>query len=142
MIPGGGVMIGVTAATAKHRQTLFTEEEEGMAKYTQDDLSGDWEFKIVRSDSGAFRKPAVLSKLTEEEAQAGWEMLEKFDDSRIRFKRPRSARAKDPYRADGVDPYRTRYGVATTRYALVAGVLGLLVFFVLAVLVFFLMMNK
>ncbi len=99
-----------------------------MADYTQNDLKNDYEFKIVRSDAGAFRKPEVLSRLIEEEAQAGWVMLEKFDNSRIRFKRPHSARAKDAYLPDGVDPYRTRYGVPSAQYAALVGILiGLLV---------------
>lgn len=49
---------------------MMLAEEEDMA-YTQEDLSNDWEFKIVRSESGAFRKPEVLKKLLEEEARAG-----------------------------------------------------------------------
>lgn len=94
--------------------------------YTQEDLSNDWEFKIVRSESGAFRKPEVLKKLLEEEARAGWVMLEKFDDRRVRFKRPRSARTRDVLLPPGVDPYRTRYGASTSGYAIWAGmVIGL-----------------
>ena len=113
-----------------------------MAKYAQDDLDGDWEFKIVRSDSSAFRKPEALSRLTEEEARAGWILLEKFDDSRVRFKRPRTARSKDPYLADGVDPYRTQYGTPSARYATMLGVAGLLVLTLIGALVFFLMLAK
>ena len=100
-----------------------------MAQYTQDDLKGDWEFKIVRSDSAAFRKSEVLNKLIEEEAQAGWVMLEKFDDNRVRFKRPRSARARDSFLPEDVDPYRTRYGARSAQYAVLVGslVAGVLV---------------
>ena len=101
-----------------------------MTQYTQDDLSNDWEFKIVRSDTAAFRNPEALNELIEEEAQAGWVMLEKLDDSRIRFKRPRSARARDDFLPQGVDPYRTRYGGPFTGNTMRAGVavgLGLLV---------------
>lgn len=87
---------GATAAAAAERQQMmFAEEEEDMTGYTQDDLNNDWEFKIVRSDTAAFRKPEVLKKLLEEEARVGWVMLEKFDDGRVRFKRPRSARTRD-----------------------------------------------
>ena len=115
------------AAAERRRQMLFTEEEGDMTQYTPDDLKSDWEFKIVRSGSAAFRKPEVLSQLIEEEARAGWVMLEKFDDSRVRFKRPRSARAKDAFLAEGVDPYRTQYGAYGTQQALVVGlVLGLI----------------
>ena len=99
-----------------------------MNEYMQNGSSGDWEFKIVRSDSAAFRDPEVLKKLVEEEAQAGWVMLEKFDNSRVRFKRPRSARARDAFLPDGVDPYRTQYGgYAARRAVLVSVILGILV---------------
>lgn len=114
------------AAAAKRRRRMLAEEEEDMARYTQDDLNNDWEFKIVRSGSGAFRKPEVLKKLIEEEARAGWVMLEKFDDRRIRFKRSRNARSRDALLPPDVDPYRTRYGTPVARYAVLAGVLGLL----------------
>ena len=106
------------AAAAKDQQMMF-EEEEDMTGYTEDDLRDEWEFKIVRSGTAAFRKPEVLKKLLEEEARAGWIMLEKFDDSRIRFKRPRNARAKDALLPTDVDPYRTQYGTLSNRYAVV-----------------------
>lgn len=126
----GGVVGATTAAAAaeeKRRQMLRAEEED-MTQYTQNDLKSDWEFKIVRSDSAAFRKPEVLDKLIEEQAQAGWVMLEKFDDNRVRFRRPHSARARDSFLPDGVDPYRTQYGtLATRQMAVLVGVMiGLL----------------
>jgi hypothetical protein len=132
----GGV-VGATAAAnaaAEKRRQMLGAEEEDMTQYTQDALTGNWEFKIVRSDSGAFRKPEVLRRLVEEEARAGWVMLEKFDDSRVRFKRPRSARAQDAFLPEGVDPYRTRYGAFATRQATVVGVMiGLVLFLGLGV---------
>ncbi len=117
---------GAAAAAARRRRMMLAEEEEDMARYTQDDLGNDWEFKIVRSESAAFRKPEVLKALLEEEARAGWVMLEKFDDRRIRFKRPRSARTRDALLAPGVDAYRTRYGSPTAQYAVLIGVLVML----------------
>jgi hypothetical protein len=60
-----------------------------MTSYTPEELNGDWEFKIVRAYTPVFRKPGVLKKLVEEEAGAGWVMLEMFDNSRVRFKRRR-----------------------------------------------------
>ncbi|MBU1660298.1 MAG: hypothetical protein KKD28_02355, partial [Chloroflexi bacterium] len=73
-----------------------------MSKYTREELDNDWEFKILRSASGAFRKPELLETLLEEEALAGWEMVEKFDNSRIRFKRLKTARKRDPMLPDYV----------------------------------------
>jgi len=117
---------GVAAAAAQRQQMMLAEEEEDMTRYTQDDLGNDWEFKIVRSDSAAFRKPEVLKTVLEEEARTGWVMLEKFDDSRIRFKRPRSARTRDALLPSGVDSYRIQYGTSATRYALVVVALMML----------------
>ena len=98
-----------------------------MTEYTRNDLGEDWEFKIVRSESGAFRDSEVLNGLIEEEARAGWVMLEKFDDGRVRFKRARSARSRDAFLPADVDPYRTRYGSSASRQATMVGViLGLL----------------
>jgi hypothetical protein len=119
---------------AAHQHQMMAEEER-MATYTSKELEEDWEFKIVRANSPAFRKPEGLQKLLREEAVAGWTMVEKFDDSRIRFKRPRNAREQDAYLPEGVDPYRTQYGAAAFLYGvLVIGVL-LLIVFVLAFVV-------
>ena len=107
-----------------------------MTKYTEDDLGNNWEFKIVRSDSAAFRKPEVLRKVIEEETRAGWVMLEKFDDSRIRFKRPRSARSRDVLLPPGIDPYRTQYGISSTRIGLVVASLMILALLALGALGF------
>jgi hypothetical protein len=122
----GGVTAATSAAAAEKRQRMMRAEEEDMAQYTQDDLRDDWEFKIVRSETGAFRRPQVLERLVEEEAQAGWVMVEKFDDMRVRFKRSRSARASDAYLPQGVDPYRTHYGTSFARPALILGLVLML----------------
>ena len=122
----GGVTAATSAAAAEKRRRMMRAEEEDMAQYTQDDLRDDWEFKIVRSETGAFRRPQVLERLIEEEAQAGWVMVEKFDDTRVRFKRPRSARASDAYLPEGVDPYRTRYGTSLAQPAVILGLVLML----------------
>jgi hypothetical protein len=110
----------------KRREALLAAEEETMTGYTQGELEGEWEFKIVRSESKAFRRPEVLNRLIEEEAQAGWVLLEKLDDGRIRFKRPRRARARDVYLPEGIDPYRTQYGARSSQAATVLTMIGLL----------------
>ena len=102
------------AAAAKKRKLDDEAEEEKMTKYN-DDNSEKWEYKIVRSESGAFRRPEILEALVEEESLAGWEMLEKFDNRRIRFRRPVEARKRDHMLPNGVDPYRANYGTSLTR---------------------------
>ena len=124
------------AAAAARRRRLQRIEEEQMTGYSKEDLEG-WEFKIVRASSRKFRDPETVRQLCAEEAKAGWEMLEKFDDTRIRFKRSVEHRAHDAY-LDG-DPYRTQFGISTSRRELVisAGVVVALgVLLLTALLVF------
>ena len=102
---------GAAAAAAAARRQMEDEEEQ-MTPYSREDLENDWEFKIIRSQTGTFRKPEALQKLIEEEARADWQMVEKFDNSRVRFKRPRSARQRDAQLPAGVDPYRVQAGVS------------------------------
>lgn len=98
------------AGAAAAAERLRREEEEQMASYTEQDLRDGWEFKIVRAVTPAFRKPEALRRVCEEEAKAGWTLVEKFDDTRLRFKRPASARMRD--NISGIDPYRTWYGAS------------------------------
>ena len=102
-----GAIVGGTAgatAAAAARAAKMRDEEENMTKYNGDELE-KWEFKIVRSNFARFKNYQVVQKLCAEEARAGWELLEKFDDSRIRFKRPIDKRAYDQHL--DIDPYRT-----------------------------------
>jgi len=69
-----------------------------------------WEFKIVRASWDIFRDPAILQRLCEEEGEAGWILLEKLDDRRIRFKRPVAVRDLIKPEHLSFDPYRTYYG--------------------------------
>ena len=101
---------GAAAAAAAARIRALHEEEERLSAYSPDDLAKGWEFKIVRANTAAFRKSEVMQQVCDEEARAGWELVEKFDDSRLRFKRPTSAR-NIPSPA-GLDPYRTTYGIS------------------------------
>ena len=109
-----GAGAAAAAAAARRRRE---EEEELMTPYSREELENDWEFKIIRSQTGAFRKQEALQKLMEEEAQAGWQLVEKFDNSRARFKRPRSARQRDAQLPAGVDPYRVHYGISEVAFA-------------------------
>lgn len=115
-----GSFVAIHAAQEKRRRD--EQEEEEMTKYTTDELENNWEFKIVRSDTGAFRKPEVFQNLLQEEQIAGWEMVEKLDNRRVRFKRPRDARRKDAMLPQGYDPYRTKYGSSDARTAVLLGI--------------------
>ena len=105
-------MTGAHAAAAAAAKKRRQQEEEEMTKYTRDELENDWEFKIVKSVTGKFSKREVVEQVRAEESIAGWVMVEKFDDNRIRFKRPVSAQRNDYNLPPGVDPYRTTYGMS------------------------------
>jgi hypothetical protein len=128
--------VAIHAATEDKRKKQ--EEEEKMTNYSREELGGEWEFKIVRSTFGAFRKPQVLQALIEEEAQAGWEMVEKFDEYRVRFKRSTRARINDAMLPDYYDPYRTQYGGLGGWNTMVMVGIGLAVLLLAGVLFFFL----
>jgi hypothetical protein len=72
-----------------------------------------WEYKIVRAPNGEFGQRDHLRALLEQEGRAGWQMLEKYDDWQVRFRRPRSARRWDGNLPPEIDPYRTIYAVPT-----------------------------
>src|SRR5947209_15150845 len=95
----------MAAAAAKARQ-----EEEEMTPYTTTEMAENWEFKILRSATRKFRNPMVLHAILAQEARAGWTLVEKFDDTRVRLKRPASARDRDG--ALDFDPYRAWTGIS------------------------------
>jgi hypothetical protein len=117
----GGAIVPLIVAAKKARER---QEEERMVTYSKDDLNG-WEFKIVRSATGRFRNYETLQEVIREEAKSGWELVEKFDDNRVRFKRRTERRASD--QSAGIDPYRTSVGIGEGSLAavIVAIVIGL-----------------
>jgi hypothetical protein len=98
------------AAAAAAQRQLEQQEEEEMTTYRPQDLAENWEFKILRSNTNAFRKPEVLRAILEEEKRGGWILVEKFDDARIRLKRPAGTKVVEEDLASGYDPYRTTVG--------------------------------
>lgn len=117
----------VAAAAAAAHQAKMREEEERLTTYDKNDLEG-WEFKIVRS-SGRI-KGDKFNQLLAEEAKHGWELVEKFDDYRVRFKRPVERRQLD--RHTDTDPYRSNFGLSEGKLVLIIlgacfGVLGAIV---------------
>jgi len=108
-----GVAAAIMAAQVAARQQ---REEEAMAQYSEDDLTGGWEFKFLRSARGEFKRPEKLREYLDEEARAGWTLLEKFDNARLRLKRPVRARSKDG--SLGFDAYRTSVGTSEGKFVL------------------------
>jgi hypothetical protein len=101
---------GAAAAAAKR---LADQEEEEMTPYSPKDLADDWQFKILRSATGKFRDAVWMHAILQEEARAGWTLVEKFDNARLRLKRPASARKGDG--ALDFDPLRTWVGMGQRR---------------------------
>lgn len=114
----------------QQRQLEQQEEEESSTQYessenpippepsTQNGLTTEppkdwrrlgWEFKIVRAKRNVFRNPAILNRICVEEAEAGWVLLEKLDDQRLRFKRPMVLRELIKPETLNRDPYRCYY---------------------------------
>jgi len=119
---GAGAVAGAAAAATAE---LMRQEEEEMTPYTDRDLAEGWEFKIVRSNWAVFSKPEQLRAVLAEEKKGGWILVEKFDDSRIRLKRPAGAKTLEGDFEDGYDPYRTVVGIsreARARLFLILGV--------------------
>jgi hypothetical protein len=97
------------AGAAAARRLREHEEEEELTTFTTDPM-GDLEYKILRSATGVFGDPAKFRAALEEEARAGWDLMEKLDDKRVRLRRPISCRAKDGELSQ--DPYRIQVGMS------------------------------
>jgi hypothetical protein len=97
-----------------------------MTSYTPEEIASGWEFKIVRSATGGFKRTEFLQRVLEEEKRAGWTLVEKFDNSRVRLKRPVSARASDG--SGAIDAYRSHVGISelalglSVAVAIIAGI--------------------
>jgi hypothetical protein len=118
----------VTASTQKN----------GSKKLPKDPRLVGWEFKIVRSHRDIFRDPAVLQRLCEEESHAGWILLEKLDDRRIRFKRPIALREIIKSDMMAIDPYRSYYGSSGNSRVWVMAIVSLILLILPAYLGFML----
>ncbi len=68
------------------------------------------EYKIVQSTTPHFAKSGNLKAILDEEAQSGWQLVEKFDNYKIRLQRDISHRTGDATRT--VDAYRTQVGLS------------------------------
>ncbi len=120
IVPIIAATAGATAAAAAARKRR--EEEEKMTTYKSDDLDG-WEFKIVRANTRKFKNREKIEQVRQDEAKAGWELVEKFDDSRLRFKRRVEKRSFDAHTE--IDPYRTQVG--SDKGVIIATIIGVLV---------------
>jgi hypothetical protein len=131
--------VGASAAAAhRRREAAEAEEEETMTSYDQEPAGEEWEYKIVRASSPVFARPDVFQQLVREEARAGWTLVEKFDNTRVRFRRPTHERRRDATRATEIDPYRTQFdGNNAFTLALVSTVVIVVMFLLFILLIRF-----
>lgn len=122
---------GAAAGAAAKRRQNFEEEEEVTPMNT--DSTGAFEYKIIRSITNAFRTPAFFQQTLQEEAQAGWQLVEKLDDGRVRLRRSIECRSNDTHLTQ--DPYRTRIGMSEVNlvFVILGSVFGTLALIGLAV---------
>ncbi len=83
------------------------------------------EYKVITSNTPIFRNPAKLKQILAEEAQAGWNLEEVIDSSKIRVGRDKSNRAGDGSRA--IDPYRINVGMNQALYLAIVASITILV---------------
>jgi len=101
-------------ATPPQSSFQLEEEEQMDAPYGSDDLSRDWEFKIVRAKHGRSSETQSTSTGCSKREAAGAGLvllLEKFDNSRIRFKA--AARGPTSMTHTAAGPGSTRTGFST-----------------------------
>jgi len=123
------------AAAAAAQQRILQEEEEQMTPYSDSEMH-KWEFKIVRCTGFTnFGNPEKFKEVVSDQAKYGWVLLEKFDNYRLRFKRPITEREKDASRPG--DPYRSYYGpsLATIVWITLAITFGFIILIMLIVFV-------
>lgn len=145
----GLLAVSVTSWISSQQQRLqHQEEEEILTQYESKEnfrspemlqstetmpqrlRASGWEFKILRANRDLFRNPTVLKRVCDEEAEAGWILLEKLDERRLRFKRPMVLRDRlDPEQLNQ-DPYRSRYG-SPVNLSTVLGIIILVITLVL-----------
>jgi hypothetical protein len=123
----GAHAVVMAVIEAKKKQ----QEEREMTAYTDLELQQDWEFKILRSATGVFGKGEMVERVMAEESISGWVLVEKFDDNRLRFKRPAEARRNDLNLPAYINPYRTtigmnEVGLAFSLFGIMCGIAALI----------------
>lgn len=109
MIPVSSFSLYEAAAKSDSRNM----EEEQLSPYSDKELADGWEFKILRSASGIFAEQERMREILDEEARAGWVLVEKFDSHRLRLKRSPEEGKHD--RHQNFDVWRTQIGASQSK---------------------------
>jgi 23S rRNA maturation mini-RNase III len=90
------------------------------------------EFKIIQAQTPLFANTQKMQEILAEEAKAGWDLLEKEDNYRIKLQRNISSRDND--KNLDIDPYRTTVGVSSI---LTYGVTAITTIAIVSVILYF-----
>lgn len=90
------------------------------------------EYKVIQSQTPMFSDTAKMHEILDEEAKAGWRLLEKEDNYRLKLQRDISNRANDA--GLDIDAYRTSVGVSST---VTKGATALLTVAIVSVILYF-----
>lgn len=87
------------------------------------------EYKVITSNTPAFGNPQKLKQLLAEEAEAGWDLEELIDASKLKLGRDKSQRAQDASRK--IDPYRISVGMNNALYLGLAALATITIIFII-----------
>ena len=90
------------------------------------------EYKVIQSQTPMFSDTAKMHEILDEEAKAGWRLLAKEDNYRLKLQRDISNRANDT--ALDIDAHRTTVGVSST---VTKGATALLTLAIVSVILYF-----
>jgi hypothetical protein len=87
----------------------------------------DLEYKVITSNTPVFADSRKLKQILAEEAEAGWDLVELIDSSKIRVGRSKTARVNDANCR--IDPYRINVGMNNLLYLGLAAVITIAVIY-------------
>lgn len=90
------------------------------------------EFKTVQAQTPLFADTKKMQEILAEEAKAGWDLLEKEDNYRIKLQRSVDNRSNDGNLS--IDPYRSTVGVSSV---LTYGLTALVTVLIVSVILYF-----
>lgn len=90
------------------------------------------EYKIIQSQTPMFTDTTKMHEILEQEAKAGWRLLEKEDNYRLKLQRDISNRANDA--SLDIDAYRTTVGLSSM---VTKGATALLTMAIVSVILYF-----
>lgn len=91
------------------------------------------EYKVIQATTPYFAKSPNIAAVMSEEEKAGWRLLEKCDNYKLRLQRDISHRANDKNLS--IDPYRSQVGISNPLVYGVTTVLTLAVVYAIFILV-------